>query len=90
MEIIKQTNLHLHAPNEQTVSCCEMKEDMKRVRDLQDSSHHVVSESLQTVTEGTAAKLAKLDSLKPNYTAPASASACRSSATHHFGAALST
>ena len=87
MEIIKQTNLHLHAPNEQTVSCCEMKEGMKRVRDLQDSSHHVVSESLQTVTEGTAAKL---DSLKPNYTALASASACRSSATHHFGAALST
>ena len=36
----------------------------RKARDSQDSSHHIVGESLQTVTEGTAVKLPKLDSLK--------------------------
>ena len=65
-EIIKRTNEHLHAPDEQAVSCCEVKVGMKRkARNSQDSSHHIVGEGLQTVTEGTAAaKLPKLDSLK--------------------------
>ena len=58
-EIVKRTNEHLHAPDEQAVSCCEVK-----ARDSQDSLHHIVGECLQTVTEGTAAKLPKLDSLK--------------------------
>ena len=58
----QRTNEHLHVPDEQVVSCCEVKVGMKRkARDSQDSSHHIVGESLQTVTEGTAAKL---DSLK--------------------------
>ena len=65
MEILKRTNEHLHAPDEQAVSCCEVKVGMKRkARDSQDSSHHIVGEGLETVTEGTAAKLPKLDSLK--------------------------
>ena len=51
MEIIKRTNEHLHAPDEQAVSCCEVKVGMKRkARDSQDSSHHIVGEGLQTVT----------------------------------------
>ena len=65
MEILKRTNEHLHAPDEQAVSCCEVKVGMKRkAKDSQDSSHHIVSEGLETVTEGTAAKLPKLDSFK--------------------------
>ena len=64
-EKVKRTNEHLHAPDEQAVSCCEVKVGMKRkARDSQDSSHHIVGECLQTVTEGAAAKLPKLDSLK--------------------------
>ena len=33
----------------------------RHVSDSQDCSHHIVGESLQTVTEGTIAKLSKLD-----------------------------
>ena len=36
----------------------------RKARDSQNSSHHIVGECLETVTEGTAAKLPKLDSLK--------------------------
>ena len=65
MEIIKRTNEHLHAPDEQALSCCELKVGMKiKARDSQDSSHHIVGEGFQTVTEGTAAKLTNLDCLK--------------------------
>ena len=53
-EIVKRTNEHLHAPDEQE----------EESEGLPDSSHHIVGECLQTVTEGTAAKLPKLDSLK--------------------------
>ena len=45
--------------------CQETKIGIKRrARDSQDSSHHIVGDSLLTVSEGTAAKLPKLDSLK--------------------------
>ncbi|KAI6651292.1 hypothetical protein LOD99_5440 [Oopsacas minuta] len=64
-EIVKRTSEHTHAPDEQAVSCCETKLDIKRkARESQDSAHHIVGESLQTASEGTAAKLPKLDSLK--------------------------
>ena len=44
------------------MSCCEVKVGMKRkARDTQDSSHQIVGETLQTVSEGTSAKLPKLD-----------------------------
>ena len=36
----------------------------RKARDSQDGSHHIVGEGLETVTECTAAKLPKLDSLK--------------------------
>ena len=36
----------------------------RKARDSQDGSHHIVGGGLETVTEGTAAKLPKLDSLK--------------------------
>ena len=65
MEIVKRTNEHLHAPDEQVVSSYETKVGIKRkARETQDSSHHIVGESLETVSEGTATKLPKLDSLK--------------------------
>ena len=65
IEIIKRTNEHLHAPDEKAVSCCVVKENIKRkAMDSQDSSHHIVGECLQTVSEGTSAMLPKLDSLK--------------------------
>ena len=49
-----------HAPDGQTVSCCEVKVGMKRkTDDSHDSSDHIVVESLQKVTKGTAAKLSK-------------------------------
>ena len=45
--------------------CQETKIGIKRkARDSQDSSHQIVGESLLTVSECTAAKLPKLDSLK--------------------------
>ncbi|KAI6655653.1 hypothetical protein LOD99_1793 [Oopsacas minuta] len=65
MVIVKRTNEHSHGPDEQTADCCEAKAGMKRrARESQDSTHHIVGESLQTASEGTAAKLPKLDSLK--------------------------
>ena len=65
MEIHKRTDEHLHASDEQAVSCSEVKVGMKmKARDSQDSSYHIVGESLETVTEGTDVKLPKLDSLK--------------------------
>ena len=64
-EIVKLTNEHLHAPDEQAVSCCLTKISIKRrARGSQDSSHHIVGERVVTLFEGTAAKLPKLDSLK--------------------------
>ncbi|KAI6657823.1 hypothetical protein LOD99_565 [Oopsacas minuta] len=47
------------------MSCCETKLGIKRkAQESQDGAHHIVGESLQTASEGTAAKLPKLDSLK--------------------------
>ena len=64
-EIIKRTNIHLHAPDAQAVNYCEVKAGMKRkAMQSQDTSHQIVGEELQMVSEGTAAKLPKLDSLK--------------------------
>ena len=44
-EIVKGTNEHLHAPDEQAVSCYETKIGIKRkARDSQDTSHQIVGE----------------------------------------------
>ena len=65
MEVVKRTNEHLHSPDEQAVICQETNIGIKRkARDSQDSSHQIMGESLLMVSEGTAAKLLKLDSLK--------------------------
>ncbi|KAI6661256.1 hypothetical protein LOD99_10077 [Oopsacas minuta] len=65
MEIVKRTNEHLHAPDVQATACCEIKASIKRkARDTQDSSHQIIGEGMLTASEGTAAKLPKLDSLK--------------------------
>ena len=53
MEVVKRTNEHTHAPNEQDESCCETKAEIKRrARESQDSSHHIVSESVQIISGG--------------------------------------
>ena len=65
LEIIKRTNKHCHAPDEKYVSCCEVKVSIKRkAKESQDGSHHIIGECLETISEGTAAVLPKLDSLK--------------------------
>ena len=49
----------------QAASCCEVKEGIKKkAKESQDSSYQIVGETLQTVSEGTAAKLPKVSSLK--------------------------
>ena len=64
-EIVKRTNEHFHTSDNTAVSCREVKANLKRkAKHTQDSSHDIVSDSLQTVTEGATAKLPKLDSLK--------------------------
>ena len=64
-EIVKRTNEHSHTSDNTAVSCREVKANLKRkAKDTQESSHYIVSDSLQTNTEGAAAKLPKLDSLK--------------------------
>ena len=41
MEIVKRTNEHLHSPDEQALSCCEVRVGMKRkARYSQYSSRH--------------------------------------------------
>ena len=66
-EVVKRTNEHTQAPNEQDVSCRETKAGIKRrARESQDSSHYIVSES-DMISEGTAIKLPKLDSLSERY-----------------------
>ncbi|KAI6649974.1 hypothetical protein LOD99_6338 [Oopsacas minuta] len=65
MVIVKRTNEHSHGPDEQAADCCEAKAGMMRkARESQDGTDHIVSESLLTASEGTAAKLPKLDNLK--------------------------
>ena len=65
MKVVKRTNEHTHEPSKQDVSCREMKAGIKRrARDSQDSSHHIVSESIQTISEGTVTKRLNLNSLK--------------------------
>ncbi|KAI6656058.1 hypothetical protein LOD99_11355 [Oopsacas minuta] len=65
MVIVKRKNEHSHGPDEQVADCCKAKAGMKRKAwESQDSTHHIVGASLQTASEGTAAKLPKLDSLK--------------------------
>ena len=62
---MKRTNQHLHPPDEKAISCSEVKINIKRkAKGSQDSSHYIVGECVQTVNEGIAAKLPKLDSLK--------------------------
>ena len=64
-EIVKRTNQHLHPPDEKAISCSEVKTNIKRKeKESQDSSHYIVVECVQTVNEGIATKLPKLDSLK--------------------------
>ena len=64
-EIVKRTNQHLHPPDEKAISCSEVNSNIKRKeKESQDSSHYFVGECVQTVNEGIATKLPKLDNLK--------------------------
>ena len=63
--IIKRINEHLHGSDMQKILCLETKTGIKRkAAQTQDSTHHIAGESVSNTTEGTAAKLPKLNSLK--------------------------
>ena len=65
MEIRKRINQHVHGPDMQKIFCLETKAGVKRkAAQSQESTHHIVGESVSNITEGTAAKLLKLNSLK--------------------------
>ena len=65
MQIVKRTNEHLHEPDEQAVTCQDIKSCVKRkASQTQDSSHFMVGDSLLAVSEGVSVKLPKLNSLK--------------------------
>ena len=65
MAIVKRTGEHLHEPDEQQVECIALKAGVKRkARDTNDTTHHIIGDSLDTATESTVIKLPKLDSLK--------------------------
>ena len=64
-QVIKRINDHLHGPDMQKVSCLETKAGIKRkATQTQDSTHHIIGEGLINITEGTAVKLPKINSLK--------------------------
>ena len=64
MQIVKRTNEHLHEPDEQAVTCQDVKNCVKRkASETQDSSHFIVGDSL-LISEGVSVKLPKLNSLK--------------------------
>ena len=61
--IVKRTDEHV--PEEQAVSSYETKIVIKiKARESQDTLHQIMEESVVTLSEGTTAKLPKLDSLK--------------------------
>ena len=65
MAIVKRTGEHLHESDEQQVECIALKAGVKRkARDTNDTTHHIIGDSLDTATESTVIKLPKLDSLK--------------------------
>ena len=62
---MKRTGEHLHEPDKQQVECIALKAGVKRkARDTNDTTHHIIGDSLDTATESTVIKLPKLDSLK--------------------------
>ena len=68
--IIKRINEHLHGPDMRKILCLETKAGIKRrAAQTQDSTHHIVGESVSNITDGTAAKLPKLNSLKRQFNA---------------------
>ena len=69
MEIIKRINEHLHGSDMRKTLCLETKAGIKRkAAQTQDSTHHIAGESVSNTTEGTAAKLPKLNTVEPqNY-----------------------
>ena len=63
--IVKRTNDHLHGPDNTKVSCFETKIGIKRrAQTTHETSHHIIGDSVLELSEGTSAKLPKLNSLK--------------------------
>ena len=61
MQFVKRTNEHLHEPDEQAVTCQDVKNCVKRkASETQDSSHFIVGDSLLAVSEGVSVKLSVL------------------------------
>ena len=65
MQIIKRINQHFHGPDIHKVSCLEVKAGIKRKAvETQDSSHHISAEGVLSISDMTAVKLPKMNSLK--------------------------
>ena len=65
MRIVKRINEHLHGPDMGKVTCLVTKAGLKRkAEQTQDTSQYIVAESVQNITEATATKLPKLNTLK--------------------------
>ena len=65
MTIVKRSNEHFHGPDVQLISCLETKAGLKRkAQETQDTTHHIIGQGVMVLTEGAAAKLPKLESLK--------------------------
>ena len=63
-DIVRRCNEHLHGPDEEIITSYETKSGIKRRAEVTHCTHQIVGESILTVSEGTAVKLPKLDSLK--------------------------
>ena len=65
MTIVKRSNEQFHGPDVQLISCLETKVGLKRkAQETQDTTHHIIGQRVMVLTEGAAAKLPKLESLK--------------------------
>ena len=65
MRIVKRINEHLHGPDMGKDTCLVTKAGLKcKAEQSQDTSQHIVAESVQNIPEATATKLSKLNTLK--------------------------
>ena len=62
---MKCSNEHFHGPDVQLISCLETKAGLKsKAQETQDITHHIIGQRVMVLTEGAAAKLPRLESLK--------------------------
>ena len=68
MQIIKRINQHFHGPDIPKVSCLEVKAGIKRKAvQTHDSSYHISAEGVLSISDMTAVKLPKMNSLNVQF-----------------------